>query len=120
VTGSIDAGTVSGRVEVSTAAAIREALLNSTSGTVEFRGAVADHATLQAGSHSGQIILDLPAAINAAFTVSTISGSIRSAFEHPEPVSARRPGQQLSFVAGTGSGRISAQTFSGSVRLERH
>jgi DUF4097 and DUF4098 domain-containing protein YvlB len=120
VTGSIEAGTVSGRVEVSTAAAIREALLNSTSGNVEFRGAVADHATLQAESHSGQVILDLPAAINAAFNINTFSGSIRSAFEHAEPASGRGPGRRLDFVAGTGAGRVTARTFSGSVRLERH
>lgn len=119
-TGSVEAGTVSGQVQVNATAAVREVLLTSTSGGIAFRGALADDAFLEAESHSGSVLLDLPAAVNAAFNLNTVSGSISSDFDHPEPVNRRGPGRQLSFVAGTGTGRVSAQTFSGSLRLERH
>lgn len=107
-------GTISGNVTAMAGDAVRRARLSSTSGTAEFRGRLAQGGVLELDSMSGNAIARLGAAPAEVFAT-TISGSIRSQWGDPDKPRFG-PGAKLNY-RGEGTGRIEAQSFSGSVRI---
>lgn len=115
----VTATTVSGEVRV-VGEGVRFASLESVSGDLEFAGSFAPRASATLESHSGNVILRLPPDAPLDVDVTTFSGGIENAFG-PEARRTSRyaPGRELRFATGRGGARVSANTFSGNVKLLR-
>jgi DUF4097 and DUF4098 domain-containing protein YvlB len=116
----VDAATVSGSIEVR-AGDIGRGSFEAVSGSVRFSGALSPGARLSADSHSGNVVLDLPAGTSARFQVETFSGNINNDFGggEAERTSRYAPGKRLDFTLGSGDAQVRIETFSGSVTLRR-
>jgi DUF4097 and DUF4098 domain-containing protein YvlB len=114
--------TVSGDVELRDVVA-KQIRVHTTSGEVGFNGPILDGGRYEFNTHSGEIVLGLPADIGAELSVSTFSGGIESDF--PITLKAGEHGigaaqaKRLNFTLGRGTARIVAETFSGDITLQR-
>jgi DUF4097 and DUF4098 domain-containing protein YvlB len=126
VSGSIDlegvkrrvkAASVSGSIHV-TGGNLKEAEFESVSGRIRYEGGLEKSGRLNATNFSGMVELYLPSSLSAKFDVTTFSGNIDNEFGG-ETVRKHKysPGSELSFTSGSGDARVSAESFSGSVRL---
>ncbi len=115
----VELSTVSGELELRVDG-IRRGDLSTTSGSIELVGKLDARAEIEADSHSGRVELQLPPSTSARFRVSTHSGRISNELGPPaERTSRYGPGRKLEFELGGGDGRITIDTFSGSVSLRR-
>jgi DUF4097 and DUF4098 domain-containing protein YvlB len=92
----------------------------SVSGTVRFQGAIDPSGKYDFASHSGNIRLALPANTGALLTLSTYNGSIDSEFPitlQQGPSGSKE--KELQFRLGSGSARLTAETFSGNIIITR-
>jgi DUF4097 and DUF4098 domain-containing protein YvlB len=104
-----------------TGAQSRNVRCESVSGEVTYVGSVDANGRYEFSSHSGEIRLELPANVGARFGVETFSGEIDSDFPLTLGGGGRdrdRP-MRMEFTLGNGGARITAQTFSGSIMLEK-
>jgi DUF4097 and DUF4098 domain-containing protein YvlB len=118
VRGEVEAVAVSGDIELRGIIA-KFVRAKSTSGDIDFDGAVEPAGRYELGSHSGTVTLVIPRATGALLTVSTYTGSIDSDF----PITLR-PGEHgighprsFTFEVGKGDARISAESFSGDINV---
>ena len=126
VTGAVEASTLSGKIRVE-GDAIERAVLRTMAGQIELDASLTKRARVEAKTYSGQVKLRLPEDTSARFDVQSFSGGIDSDFESrfaDSDESGRRgwrhgPGRRLSFVVGEGDARISIESFSGGVKIER-
>jgi len=118
VAGRVEAATVSGSIRVD-ASDIEQGEFEAVSGSVRFTGALSPGARLSAESHSGSVVLNLPADTSARFQVETFSGSINNGFGggEAERTSRYAPGKRLDFTIGSGDAQVRVESFSGSVTL---
>lgn len=123
VSGDVDAETVSGDIVLRGTKA-RVARVETVSGDVTYDGSVDPAGRYDFQSHSGTLRLVLPANTNATLSVQTFSGEIDSAF--PLTVrpasgegSARSRNRRMEFTLGSGGPRITAESFSGEIVIER-
>lgn len=118
VAGRVEAATVSGSIRVE-ASDIEQGEFEAVSGSVRFTGALSPGARLSAESHSGSVVLNLPADTSARFQVETFSGSINNGFGggEAERTSRYAPGKRLDFTIGSGDAQVRVESFSGSVTL---
>ena len=116
ISGSLRAEVVSGDIEI-TAGELREIRLSTVSGDVELRAALAASGRLSAESVSGNIELQFPASLSAEIEAETFSGDIRSPVGKVEKAGFGN-GSTLEARAGSGSGRISLETFSGDIEID--
>ena len=124
VTGDVDAESVSGDITLRATKA-RVARVETVSGDVTYDGSVDPAGRYDFHSHSGTLRLVLPASTNATLSLQTFSGDIDSAF--PLTVrptgdagrEGRRSGRRMEFTLGSGGPRITAETFSGEIVIER-
>lgn len=118
VAGRVEAATVSGSIRVE-ASDIEQGEFEAVSGSVRFTGALSPGARLSAESHSGSVVLNLPADTSARFQVETFSGGINNGFGggEAERTSRYAPGKRLDFTIGSGDAQVSVESFSGSVTL---
>ena len=120
--GNTSIESVSGDVDLRDVVA-KQIRLHTTSGDVSFTGAILDAGRYEFNTHSGEIVLALPADIGAELSVSTFSGGIESDF--PITLKAGEHGigaaqaKRLNFTVGRGTARIIAETFSGDITLKR-
>ncbi len=116
----VEAATVSGSIEVG-ASNIESGHFEAVSGSVHFTGALSPGARLSAESHSGNVVLNLPADTSASFQIETFSGNINNGFGggEAERTSRYAPGKRLDFTLGSGDAQVRIETFSGSVTLKR-
>lgn len=114
VYGEATAKSVSGSVRVH-GASPSQVECQSMSGSIEYKGGLAPDGEIEARSHSGGVLLQLPADVSAEVEAETFSGSIRNSISNVEPVQRRGPGSYLNTTFGSGTGRIEAESFSGSV-----
>ncbi len=121
---TIEAESVSGTIQIVFGSEVRVADLDasSVSGGVRFRGSLTQNARVEVESHSGSVELSLGPNTDAEFELESFSGSVSADLPGMrDEVSSRRrvpPNQSLRFVTGSGSGRVRASSFSGSVRIE--
>jgi DUF4097 and DUF4098 domain-containing protein YvlB len=92
----------------------------SVSGDVRFEGTVESEGRYEFASHSGSIRLTLPPTAGAVLTLSTYNGSINSDF----PITLQQTAsgsrdKQLQFRLGSGSARLTAESFSGNIFITR-
>jgi len=125
VSREVEAASVSGRIRVE-GDEIERAELRSMSGEIELDSSLAKGARVDAKSYSGQVRLRLPENTSARFEVQSFSGGVHSEFvsQLTDDQSGYGPwsfgpGRRLSFVVGDGDARISIESFSGGVRIER-
>jgi DUF4097 and DUF4098 domain-containing protein YvlB len=121
--GDLEIESVSGDIDLRDVVA-KQIRTHTTSGDVSFAGQILDGGRYEFNTHSGEIVLTLPAEIGAELAVSTFSGGIESDF--PITLRAGEHGigssqaKRLNFSVGRGTARISAETFSGDITLKRH
>jgi DUF4097 and DUF4098 domain-containing protein YvlB len=112
--------TVSGEISIEDGASLEEAEVNTVSGTIRAGLKFRSGGSFSFESVSGSIDLRLPSGVNADFEISTFSGSIVSDFgEKPARTSSILPSQELNFSTGSGGARVSAHSFSGSVKVRK-
>lgn len=116
VSGEVSASSVSGDVTVD-ADTVDRARFETVSGDLSFAGSLGGQARLNAESHSGRVVLNLPGGTSAEFEVETYSGSLSSDFGGGAGA-GDGPGKSWSFSTGS-DGRISVETFSGDVKLRQ-
>ncbi|MGH7337638.1 MAG: DUF4097 family beta strand repeat-containing protein [Myxococcota bacterium] len=124
VSGEVQANTVSGKIRVA-GEQIERADLRTMAGAIELDSSLAQGARVSARSFSGPVKLRLPEGTSARFDVQSYSGGVESDFaaslddgggDHRFGHGAGRP---HSFVVGDGDARISIESFSGGVEIER-
>jgi len=117
--GDIDAETVSGRIEVSVnGEQVRDLSASTVSGRTEITTALAPGGEISLESVSGDLLLRLPRDVSAQVSGESFSGTLKATGVTIEK--RRGPGSSFSTRYGSGSGRVSVETFSGNaeVRVE--
>jgi hypothetical protein len=122
VSGDLDVESVSGDVTLRGTRA-RVARVETVSGDVTYDGSVDPAGRYDFNSHSGTLRLVLPSNTNATLALQTFSGEIDSAF----PLTVRPAGEdrgrwqgrRMEFTLGSGGPRITAETFSGEIVIQR-
>lgn len=120
ITGDIDASTVSGEVTIDGARS-KYVHASSHSGNVSFSGTIDPAGRYELETHSGNVQLMLPATVAAMLDLETFSGEIESNdFQMIlQPGSQNGGRRRMAFKIGNGGARISAQTHSGNITIER-
>lgn len=117
--GRIEAHSVSGQLSIEAGPALERVGLNTVSGRVEISGRLASGADVSVQSHSGGVVLRVPANSPARYEVETHSGRIENRITGDEATSPRwGPGSSLRFTVGAGSATVRIDSFSGRVRLD--
>jgi DUF4097 and DUF4098 domain-containing protein YvlB len=118
--GQLDASTVNGELIVA-GATFDHANLETVSGSVEFEGDLAAHATLAVSSVSGNVDLAFPAKVSADFSITTFSGNIENGLSanQPEKTSRWTSQKELTFTLGSGGADVSIETLSGEIVLRK-
>lgn len=128
LSGEIDLRQASGDVEIETVSGdivmvgvtTRFLRSESTSGDIEFDGAIDPAGRYEFRSHSGDVRIDVATNISAAVDVETYSGTIDSDFPitlQPGERSTRSQPQRFDFKIGDGRARMSIESFSGDIRI---
>lgn len=117
--GEFEASVVSGDV-VLEGEAFESVDVESVSGDIEFAGALNPKGEVEISSHSGDVDVALRGTVSAKVGVTTFSGSIRSELGgESERTSKYAPGEEYERTIGEGTGRVTIDAFSGTVRLRR-
>lgn len=117
VGGDLQAESVSGTAKVINSRLSR-AQLSSTSGNVDFTGALLKNGSYSFNSISGNLTLMFLVTPDARFDISSFSGDINNAFgPKAQRTSEYAPGEELHFVSGNGSAQVNARTLSGNISL---
>lgn len=117
--GDIDAETVSGRIEVVVnGERVRDLSASTVSGSAAVTTALAPSGEISMESVSGDLLLRLPKDVSAQVSGESFSGNLKATGVTIEK--RRGPGSSFSTRYGSGSGRVTVETFSGSaeVRVE--
>jgi DUF4097 and DUF4098 domain-containing protein YvlB len=121
ITGTLEVETVSGEMTLDNAS-LSSLRSETVSGELTYDGALDPSGRYEFHSQSGDIRLRIPAAAGGTVRVETFSGSIESEFpmtmqpgEHGMGEHPRR----LEFTFGKGGSRITAETFSGDINIEK-
>ena len=118
--GRVAGESVSGDLEIHAEGPVREVSGESVSGAVTFAGRPAESAELHFESHSGDLVVRLPADFGGVLEAETFSGGIESAFGgEARRESQYTPGKSFRHVVGSGGASVSAESFSGTVRFVR-
>jgi hypothetical protein len=120
VSGDIETESVSGRLTMNNARS-RFVRAETVSGRISYVGTFTPDGSYEFKSHSGSVYLTLPQDIGAQVRIETFSGTVDSDF----PVTlqpntdGRSSNKRMEFKIGNGRSRIVAESFSGSIKLQR-
>lgn len=117
VKGSVEAETVSGDVELLDVSEAPTVRVKALSGDVLYRGQVSKQGNYSLKSHSGDVVLYLPADSAFDFEAETFSGGIESDFEI-KLVGKISPREMTGSVNGGGA-VLKVSSFSGDVKLKK-
>lgn len=120
ITGDVEAESVSGSVRIRRGA-IPFLHVETVTGGIAFDGALDPKGLYELSSHSGDIRFALPATAGAQLEMQTYSGTLSSDFPvmlAPGEFNARRH-KQMRYTIGSGGARITTQTFSGDINIQR-
>ncbi len=120
VSGDLETESVSGRISMF---GVKSKFVRSgtVSGRISYAGTFEPDGSYEFKSHSGGVLLSLPADVGALVRIETFSGSVDSDF----PVTlqpntdGRGSNRRMEFKIGNGRARIVAESFSGNIKLER-
>jgi DUF4097 and DUF4098 domain-containing protein YvlB len=117
VGGDLQAESVSGTTKV-VRSRLNRAQMGSTSGNVDFTGALQKDGSYTFNSISGNLTLQFLAVPDARFDISSFSGDIDNSFgPKAQHTSEYGPGMELHFVSGKGNAQVNARTLSGNITL---
>ena len=92
--------------------------LETVNGNIVFKSALRDDGRLDIETVNGDVHVNFDGDVAARFDVETFNGDIDSCFgPKPERTDRYAPGLELSFVEGSGDGRVSVATLNGNVRI---
>ena len=120
VSGDIRAETTSGDVSL-LGVTSRSVTATTVSGEVEYEGGLDPNGRYEFHAHSGNVRLEIPESSSAHFSVETFSGSLDTEFTltmQPGQRTSSRP-RRYEFTLGSGSARVTAESFSGDIVLVR-
>jgi len=113
--GNVDAGTVNGGVEVSTAGWVEASTVNgsirATMGRADWPG------ELEFQTVNGGITLQLPTTLNTEVRAQTVNGDLAS--DYPLTVSGRWGPRQLKGTIGSGGRELNLSTVNGGIKLRK-
>ncbi len=116
-TGRLDANVVSGNIEVE-GGDLDSFDAETVSGSIFCAASPTDRGRFTIETMSGKVEMVVSSDISADFYIETYSGSIKNDIgPAPKRTDKYAPGKELRFTAGTGSAKISIESFSGSVNL---
>jgi DUF4097 and DUF4098 domain-containing protein YvlB len=92
--------------------------VGTVEGTITYAGTIQDGGRYRLTSHEGDVVLQVPAGLNASVSVATFEGSFEADPAFRVQLSSARPGRRFSFTLGTGSARVELETFEGEIRLQ--
>jgi DUF4097 and DUF4098 domain-containing protein YvlB len=120
VTGDLATESVSGRISM-TRARSKYVRSGSVSGRISYAGTFDPAGTYEFKTHSGSLRLSLPADVGAQVRIETFSGNVDSDFPVTLQPSTQGKGStgKIEFKIGDGRARIVAESFSGSIKIER-
>ena len=118
-TGDLRVSSVGGPIAV-TGGSITRAHLETVSGAIGYDGVVGSRGTLEAVTHSGDVMLRLPTDISAEFELESFDGVIDPGFlaKSAGPPASRK-GRLVSFVTREGGSTILVRTFKGNIRVQK-
>ena len=114
---TVELQTVSGRIQ-SGGGPWQQLNLSTVSGDVQLTGSLADGGSMSIDSMSGNVTLQFQHPLSANIHASTFSGNLHSDFGTPTRPE-HGPGNTLDTVAGSGSGKIHIETFSGDLKIRK-
>ena len=95
----------------------------TVNGSVTYEGTIKDRGRYRFGSHSGTVVVSIPERVNATIAAVTYQGTFSSRFALPNAAPDTLPGggarRRANVAFGTGSARVEAESFQGSVILAR-
>jgi hypothetical protein len=115
-----DLSTMSGAIGLTSGGVLKRGRFQSVSGGITVATGLSTDGRYNFETVSGPIVIRLPANVSADFEVETFSGEIRNQFG-PEARKATEflPAKELSFTAGKGGARVTAESVSGTIELTR-
>lgn len=119
VSGDVEAETVSGHLTLDgvRSSSVR---METVSGAMTYTGSIDAGGRYSFTTHSGVLHLNLPANLGAVFSVETYSGDIDSDFPVTmQPGQGRNSHDRFEFTIGNGKARVSAESFSGKIIINR-
>lgn len=120
VAGDIDASSVSGHAWIDGARS-KAVKAETVSASVSYSGTIDPAGTYSFKSNSGRITLAVPADIGATVSLETFSGNVDSDFPVTMGAGTNRIGHdsRFEFKIGNGRARITLESFSGNIRIQR-
>lgn len=118
-TGDVDLESVSGEIELSSDRADRLRAQN-VSGEIDVEMNLMAGASVELGSVSGDVELEINGHVDAQFEIDAgMGGEIYNEISDDAPSSSFPGGEKLRMTIGNGSARITIRTVSGDIRLEK-
>jgi putative adhesin len=114
--GEITAETVNGEItlQINDAASVDASTVN---GDIAYSGPIRNGGRYAFSTHNGDVTVTVAEGTNASVAVSTFSGEFESEF--PVPLRDTRAGKGFNFTLGSGSARVTLESFQGTIRLVR-
>ncbi len=117
IKGSVEVEAVSGDIDLLDVAGAQNVSAKSVSGNITYLGTIKPGSRFEIKSHSGDVILTIPAGSSFDLEASTFSGDIDSAFSIT--TSGRISPREVNGTVGKGGATLILKTFSGNVDLKK-
>ncbi len=117
IKGSVEAEAVSGSIHLKDISQAKSVSAKSVSGSIDYRGDVMSDGRYQFNSHSGNVVLVLPASSSFELEAGAFSGTVKTEF--PIEVIGEISDKQIKGKVGKGGAYIVAKTFSGRVEIRK-
>jgi DUF4097 and DUF4098 domain-containing protein YvlB len=114
--GDILAESIDGDITLSEIASDRVEA-KTVDGDVQYDGTIRDDGRYRLTTHDGDVVVSVPADVNATVSVATFDGEFEAEF--PVQLKGAEASRKLSFTLGDGSARLELHSFDGDIRLVR-
>jgi len=117
VKGSIEAEAVSGSIDLRDVSQAKKVSAKSVSGSINYQGELNNDGRYQFNSHSGDVVLILPASSSFELEAGAFSGRVKTEF--PVEVIGEISDKQIKGKVGKGGAYLTAKAFSGRVEIRK-
>jgi hypothetical protein len=117
--GELSAETVSGTISIRRSE-LESLQASAVSGSISYEGTLVRTGSYRMNTHSGSVMLAVPASSGAMLELETFSGRISSDFPLTmQPGETGRRGRRMEFTIGEGGARVTIGAFSGNITIRR-